>query len=69
MLGVAEEELVNTDGRGIRILGTQFALVVHSNGLDEISASGVTKICELKNGQITEKEMNPDGFRNEILRA
>ncbi|UCF43588.1 MAG: anthranilate phosphoribosyltransferase, partial [Planctomycetota bacterium] len=34
--------------------------VVHSNGLDEISTAGVTSILELKDGQISKKELNPE---------
>jgi anthranilate phosphoribosyltransferase len=59
VLGVAEEGLMNMMAEVLKILGTRFALVVHSDGLDEISLAGITKICELKNDQITEKELNP----------
>jgi anthranilate phosphoribosyltransferase len=59
VLGVAEEELMNTMAQALLILGTRYALVVHCNGLDEVSVAGITKICELKNGQILEKELNP----------
>ncbi len=62
VLGVAEEGLLKMMAEVLNILGTKFALVVHSDGLDEISLTGVTKICELKNGRITEKQMNPDDF-------
>jgi anthranilate phosphoribosyltransferase len=34
-------------------------MVVHSDGLDEISTSGVTKIAELKEGRITHKKLDP----------
>ncbi|MBN2590516.1 MAG: anthranilate phosphoribosyltransferase [Sedimentisphaerales bacterium] len=59
VLGVAEEGLMQMMAEVLNILGTKFALVVHSDGLDEISLTGITKICELKEGQITEKQMNP----------
>ena len=59
VLGVAEEDLLIIMAEVLNILGTKFALVVHSNGLDEISLTGVTKICQLKEGQVTEKEINP----------
>jgi anthranilate phosphoribosyltransferase len=62
VLGVAEEGLMNIMAEVLKILGTRFALVVHSDGLDEISLTGITKICELKNDQITEKELNPKDF-------
>ncbi len=59
VLGVAEEGLMKMMAEVLKILGTRFALVVHSDGLDEISHTGITKICELKNDQITEKELDP----------
>jgi anthranilate phosphoribosyltransferase len=30
--------------------------------LDEISTAGITKMLELKDGQITEKQLNPEDF-------
>lgn len=62
VLGVAEEELMNMMAEALKMLGTRFALVVHSNGLDEISTADVTKILELKNGQIAESQISPQDF-------
>ena len=59
VLGVAEEGLMEMMAEALKMLGTRFAMVVHSNGLDEISTAGITKILELKDGQITGKEINP----------
>jgi anthranilate phosphoribosyltransferase len=60
VLGVAEEELMEMMAEALKMLGTKYAMVVHSNGLDEISTLSTTKILELKNGQITNKELNPE---------
>jgi len=60
VLGVAEEELMGMMAEALKVLGTQYAMVVHSNGLDEISIATTTKILELKDGQITAKELNPE---------
>ena len=62
VLGVAEEELMHILAEALDMLGTRFALVVHCDGLDEISTSAVTKMLELKDGQITQKELNPEDF-------
>ena len=35
-------------------------MVVHSEGMDEISTAAVTKILELKNGRISERELNSE---------
>jgi anthranilate phosphoribosyltransferase len=62
VLGVAEEGLMGMMAEALQMLGTRFALVVHSNGLDEISTTGVTKMLELKDGRITESQINPQDF-------
>jgi len=59
VLGVAEEGLMPVMAEALRVLGTRYAMVVHSDGLDELSIAGVTKIAELKEGRITNKELNP----------
>ena len=65
VMGVADESLMETMIEALKLLGVQRALVVHSDGLDEISTAGVTKIAELKNGQITNTELKPEnlGFK------
>ena len=59
VLGVADEALLETMAQALNMLGTRYAMVVHSNGLDEISTAGITKIIELKDGQMQPKELNP----------
>jgi anthranilate phosphoribosyltransferase len=60
VLGVADENLMQPIAEALKLLGTQYAMVVHSEGLDEISTAAVTKIAELKDGRITSKELNPE---------
>jgi anthranilate phosphoribosyltransferase len=60
VLGVADENLMQPIAEALKLLGTQYAMVVHSEGLDEISTAAVTKIAELKNGRITNKKLNPE---------
>jgi anthranilate phosphoribosyltransferase len=59
VLGVAEEGLMEMMAEALKVLGARYAMVVHSDGLDEISTAGVTKIAELKEGQITDKKLDP----------
>jgi anthranilate phosphoribosyltransferase len=59
VLGVAEEGLMQMMAEALKMLGARYAMVVHSEGLDEISTGAVTKIAELSGGQITYKELNP----------
>ena len=60
LLGVADENLMQIVVEALKLLDIRYAMVVHSNGMDEISTTGVTKIVELKDGQIAGKEINPE---------
>ena len=60
VMGVGDEGLMEQVAEALKLLGVKYAMVVHSNGLDEIGTASVTKIVELKNGQITKKELNPE---------
>jgi len=60
VLGVADEALMQLVAEALRLLGTQYAMVVHGDGMDEISTVASTKILELQGGQITSKELNPE---------
>jgi anthranilate phosphoribosyltransferase len=60
VLGVADESLMQIVTEALKLLGTKYAMVVHSNGMDEISTAATTKIVELKEGEIATKELNPE---------
>ena len=62
VLGVADENLMETIIEALKLLGLQRAMVVHSDGLDEISTMEPTTILELKDGQITAGELNPTDY-------
>lgn len=59
VLGVAEEDLLDLVANALRLLGTHYAMVVHGNGMDEISTIGVSTIVEMQNGQIKTKKLKP----------
>ena len=59
VLGVADESLMPTIIGALKLLGVRRAMVVHSDGLDEISTAGITKVVELKDGEITNKQIDP----------
>lgn len=63
VLGVYSEELTETMAKVLNDIGVTRALVVHGmDGLDEISISTDTKICELKDGIINNYTINPKDF-------
>jgi anthranilate phosphoribosyltransferase len=60
VLGVYSERLVETVARVLAALGAVHALVVHSrDGLDEISVSAPTLVCEVRDGEIRTYEITP----------
>lgn len=62
VLGVAEESLMSRMIEVLKILGLKRAMVVHSNGLDEISTMGNTKVMQLDDGQIRSYEIDPNEY-------
>jgi len=62
ILGVPDEKLMPLVAEALNLLGTRYAMVVHSDGLDEISTAAPTKVIELKNGTITTKQINAQEY-------
>ena len=59
VMGVASEELMERIVKTLKLLGAKRAMVVHGQGMDEISTLGKTKIYRLTDGEITESELDP----------
>ena len=62
VMGVADAELLPRITEALKLMGTQRALVVHGQGMDEISLLGKTRIIELRDGVISETELDPADF-------
>ena len=63
VLGVADVSLVEKLARVLQNLGCRHALVVHGeDGLDEITLTGKTRVCELKDGRINSYAVSPEDF-------
>jgi len=63
VLGVYASELTEVFANVLKNLGTKKALVVHgTDGLDEITLCGETRVTELSNGQIKTYNLNPRTF-------
>lgn len=59
VMGVAEESLMPKIAEILKMIGIKNAMVVHSEGLDEISTMSPTKILRIKDGEITAMEISP----------
>ena len=63
LLGVYEEELVEPIAHALYNLGVKKAMVVYGqDGLDEISMSAPTSVCEVKNGEFLRHTITPEEF-------
>lgn len=63
VLGVFDRDLINPIANVLNELGSEHVLVVHSaDKMDEISIADKTYIAELKNGKITEYQIEPEQF-------
>ncbi len=63
VVGVADSTLVEKLALVLKSLNCHRALVVHGeDGLDEITITGKTKVCELKDGDINSYSISPEDF-------
>ena len=63
LLGVYDEDLIEPMAHVLSNLGVKSAMVVYgTDGLDEISASSVTKVCEVVDGNYKTYELEPEQF-------
>jgi len=63
VMGVFSRELTGTLAKVLQTLGSRHVLVVHAEeGLDEISLASPTFVAELKDGHVTEYELEPGLF-------
>ena len=63
ILGVFSPELTETFARVLKLLGSKRAFVVHGlDGMDEITSTTTTRVCELRDGNIRTYELDPLPF-------
>jgi len=62
VIGVYDPNVLSIYAETMQNLGFENAMVVHGNGLDEISTTGPTQVFELENGRIMEYEIKPEDF-------
>jgi len=70
LIGVYDSDLTDKVAGVLNELGSQRAFVVHgSDGLDEITLTGPTKLSELNGGQVTTREISPGDFGLQTVAA
>ena len=62
VLGVYNPDLTRPIAEVLRILGLSRAMVVHGSGLDEITTTGETQVCELEGSAIRAYTLTPAAF-------
>lgn len=63
VIGVYDANRLKQIADVLNLLGTKHAFVVHGDdGLDEITLTGTTKVCELLNGKVNEYILEPASF-------
>jgi len=60
VMGVYEPRWVPILGGVLATLGARHAFVVHGEGLDEIAVTGMTHVCEVKDGAVERFAMLPE---------
>jgi len=67
VIGVFDKKLCEPIAFALAELGTEHALVVHGDGMDEISNTGETYVAELKHGRVSTYTLTPESLG--MLRA
>ncbi len=62
VMGVYAESLVEPIGHVLRDLGAEHALVVHGDGMDEITTTGRTRVAEVRDGEVRMLDLEPERF-------
>lgn len=62
VIGVFDKKLCEPVACALAELGTEHALVVHGDGMDEITNTGETYVAELKNGRVSTYTLTPEAL-------
>lgn len=60
LIGVFSPDWLEKMAVAARTLGSETAWLVHGDGMDELAISGTSQVVELKQGDITSFEINPE---------
>ncbi|SFH55533.1 anthranilate phosphoribosyltransferase [Tindallia magadiensis] len=68
VMGVYSESLVRRMAETLKALGTTHAMVVHgSDGMDELTVTGDSYVCEIKDGKLQEYRIKPQELGLELV--
>ncbi len=67
LLGVYDENLLEVMAKVLMNLGVKGAMIVYGGGLDEISVSGLTTVCEVRDKRIIKYDINPEDYGIKIV--
>jgi len=62
LIGVYDGTLVEPLAHALGRLGSERALVIHGDGLDEFSPNGATEVAELRDGEVKRYRLRPQDF-------
>jgi anthranilate phosphoribosyltransferase len=62
VIGVYDGARIEMVARALGALGSQRAMVVHADGMDELSPSGPTEVAELDGGEVRRYSLAPRNF-------
>ncbi len=62
VIGVAVPAWAEQLAQVLKLLGARHVLLVHADGLDELSVAGPSEVVELKQGEITRYTIKPEDF-------
>jgi anthranilate phosphoribosyltransferase len=69
VVGVYDPNLCEKLAQVLRILGAERAMVVHGEGMDEITNTGETSIAELRDGVVKSYKLRPEELGYPLARA
>src|SRR5205814_795465 len=63
IIGISDQNKLETIAHALALLGTEKAWVVHgADGLDEVTLTSATHVAEIHNGQVRKFEVTPEDF-------
>ncbi len=62
LMGVYDEGLLEVMAKVLMNLGVKGAMIVYGNGLDEVTVSGETSVCEIRGSKLIKYSIKPEDY-------